>query len=109
MRSTQKTWTLYKNGPRKELVAEDGVRLVWGRRASLITIREHCDEHGIALEILAGDPPAYVPPPRTSKKCSNCFQVKPLEAFYRKLRAHQSRCKACNAEVVRGYYARFRY
>ncbi len=37
------------------------------------------------------------------KKCSNCFQVKPLDAFYRKLNRHQSRCKQCNAEVVYSY------
>ncbi len=40
------------------------------------------------------------------KPCSNCFQVKPLAEFYKKLSGFQSRCKACNAEVVRGYYAR---
>lgn len=37
------------------------------------------------------------------KKCSNCFQVKTLDSFYRKLERHQARCKACNAEVVRGW------
>lgn len=41
-----------------------------------------------------------------TKKCSNCFQVKPLDQFYRKLNRHQSRCKLCNAEVVRGYMQR---
>lgn len=44
------------------------------------------------------------------KKCSNCFQLKPLTEFYVKRwkgkEAHQSRCKACNAEVVRGYRRR---
>lgn len=34
------------------------------------------------------------------KKCSNCFKAKPLAEFYRKRDRHQSRCKACNAEVV---------
>lgn len=38
-----------------------------------------------------------------TKKCSNCFQVKPVSEFYRKLDGYQSRCKACNAEVVAGY------
>lgn len=42
------------------------------------------------------------------KKCSNCFQIKPLSEFYRKLKRYQSRCKACNAEVVRGYMERKR-
>lgn len=40
------------------------------------------------------------------KKCTNCFQLKPEDAFYRKLAWRQSRCKACNAEVVRGYVRR---
>lgn len=43
----------------------------------------------------------------TSRKCRNCFQVKPLEAFYVKRWKgridHQYHCKACHAEVVRGY------
>lgn len=42
------------------------------------------------------------------KKCSNCFQFKPLDEFYRKLDGHQARCKACNAEVVSGYRERLR-
>lgn len=42
------------------------------------------------------------------KKCSNCFQFKPLDEFYRKIDGHQARCKACNAEVVRGYRERLR-
>lgn len=42
------------------------------------------------------------------KKCSNCFEVKSLDQFYRKLDRHQSRCKDCNAEVVRGYQNRKR-
>lgn len=44
------------------------------------------------------------------KKCSNCFQHKPLNAFYtRVMRGKikpQSRCKKCNAEVVAGYKRR---
>lgn len=40
------------------------------------------------------------------KRCSNCFQSKPLSAFYRKLSGLQSRCKTCNAEVVRAYARR---
>lgn len=45
------------------------------------------------------------------KKCSNCFQQKPLTEFYTKKEksgkiGRQSRCKACNAEVVRGYKQR---
>ena len=40
------------------------------------------------------------------KKCLNCFHLKPLEDFYRKLDGRQSRCKACNAEFVRGYNQR---
>lgn len=46
------------------------------------------------------------------RKCSNCFQLKPDTAFYRR-RAYgpsgrQSRCKVCNAEVVRSYERRKR-
>lgn len=40
------------------------------------------------------------------RKCSNCFQWKPEYLFYRKLDGYQSRCKACNAEVVKGYRLR---
>lgn len=41
------------------------------------------------------------------KKCSNCFQTKPLDDFYvKRPSGHQSRCKACNTEVVAGYKAR---
>lgn len=43
------------------------------------------------------------------KKCSNCFELKSLDSFYRKLERHQSRCKACNAEVVRGYNDRAKH
>lgn len=43
---------------------------------------------------------------RPVKKCSNCFKTKPVSEFYRKLNHYQSRCKACNAEVVAGYYER---
>lgn len=44
------------------------------------------------------------------KKCSNCFQLKHNDKFYVK-RANnkitrQSRCKACNNEVVQGYKLR---
>lgn len=51
------------------------------------------------------------------KKCSNCFETKPVTEFYvkhTKLKdgtirpGHQSRCKACNPEVVAGYHARAR-
>ena len=38
-----------------------------------------------------------------TKKCSNCFQVKLVTEFYRKLKSYQSRCKQCNAEVCSGY------
>lgn len=34
------------------------------------------------------------------KKCGNCFKYKPLEMFYTRKDTHQSRCKACNREVV---------
>lgn len=45
-----------------------------------------------------------------TKKCSNCFQVKKTETeFYRKLDRFQSRCKACNAEVVRVYARKKRH
>lgn len=41
------------------------------------------------------------------KKCSNCFKLKPTQEFYtRRSGYQQSRCKACNAEVVRGYRER---
>lgn len=33
------------------------------------------------------------------RRCSNCFQIKPLRDFYRKKNGYQSRCKPCNAEV----------
>lgn len=42
------------------------------------------------------------------KRCGNCFETKSVSEFYpkreigRKL-SYQSRCKACNAEVVRGW------
>lgn len=42
-----------------------------------------------------------------NKRCSNCFRIKPLEQFHRKLERHQSRCKACNAEVVASWMARY--
>jgi hypothetical protein len=42
------------------------------------------------------------------KKCSNCFKVKPVTEFYRKLNDYQSRCKACNSEVVCAYAKRLR-
>jgi hypothetical protein len=38
-----------------------------------------------------------------TRKCSNCFRAKPVSEFYRKLASYQSRCKACNAEVVRSF------
>lgn len=41
------------------------------------------------------------------KSCSNCFQIKPDDQFYTRRQGgrlgRQSRCKACNAEVVRSY------
>jgi len=40
------------------------------------------------------------------KRCSNCFEFKDESEFYRKLQKRQSRCKKCNAEVVRGYARR---
>ena len=43
-----------------------------------------------------------------SKKCSNCFRVKFECEFYRKCNGLQSRCKQCNAEVVRSYAQRKR-
>ena len=40
------------------------------------------------------------------KKCSNCFKIKPVEEFYvsrtKGPNRYQSRCKACNSEVVQG-------
>jgi hypothetical protein len=42
------------------------------------------------------------------RRCSNCFQEKPDTEFYRKLNGLQSRCKGCNAAVVRGYSRRRR-
>ena len=46
------------------------------------------------------------------RKCSNCFQLKPDTEFYvkrwRSYVGRQSRCKTCNAEVVRGYCRRRR-
>jgi hypothetical protein len=51
------------------------------------------------------------------KKCSNCFQTKPLEDFYVKRDKNanknkvyrQSRCKECNPEVCAGYRERARW
>lgn len=41
--------------------------------------------------------------------CSNCFQMKALSEFYPKRpNGYQSRCKGCNAEVVRGYNHRLK-
>lgn len=41
------------------------------------------------------------------KKCSNCFKEKPLNEFYLKRpTGFQSRCKACNNEVCKGYRKR---
>jgi len=40
---------------------------------------------------------------KNEKKCSNCFKVKPVTEFYRKVYRWQARCKACNAEVCRAY------
>lgn len=37
------------------------------------------------------------------RRCSNCFKTKDESDFYRKLDGLQSRCKACNNEVVAGY------
>lgn len=42
------------------------------------------------------------------KKCGNCFQIKPVTEFYKKLNGYQWNCKACNAEVKYGYYDRKR-
>ena len=44
-----------------------------------------------------------------TKKCSNCFHVKNINEFYKKLNSEQSRCKQCNVEVVQGYRLRKRY
>lgn len=42
--------------------------------------------------------------PQETRKCRNCFKTKPITEFYRKRPdGYQYRCKACNAEVVRGY------
>lgn len=43
------------------------------------------------------------------KRCSNCFELKPLSDFYRKLSHFQARCKQCNNEVCAGYRERVRY
>lgn len=40
------------------------------------------------------------------KKCSNCFELKEKSEFYPRRGhgdGHQSRCKACHAEVMRGW------
>lgn len=42
------------------------------------------------------------------KKCSNCFQTKPVSEFYRKKNRYQARCKGCNAEVCFVYRNRFK-
>lgn len=40
----------------------------------------------------------------SEKKCSNCFQVKPISEFHRKGNGYQSRCKdPCNNEVARAW------
>lgn len=48
-------------------------------------------------------------PKKLEQKCSNCFKVKPVDEFYKKLERHQSRCKSCNAEVVRSYQSAKRF
>ena len=40
--------------------------------------------------------------------CSKCKTSKPVEAFYRKGKGYQSKCKACNDEVTREYVERNR-
>lgn len=40
------------------------------------------------------------------RKCNNCFNVKSVSEFYRRLDDYQGRCKACQAEVWAGYKAR---
>lgn len=42
------------------------------------------------------------------KRCSNCFQEKPLDQFYKKLDRYQARCKSCNTEVCFVYRNRKR-
>lgn len=42
------------------------------------------------------------------KRCGNCFQTKPVTEFYKKLDGYKWNCKACNPEVVRGFYERKR-
>jgi hypothetical protein len=42
------------------------------------------------------------------RKCSNCFEFKPLTEFYRKRDGHQYRCKVCQPEVARSYARRAR-
>lgn len=42
------------------------------------------------------------------KRCSNCFELKPVDQFYRKLDRHQSRCKQCNNEVCFAWRNRHR-
>lgn len=43
------------------------------------------------------------------KRCSNCFKVKPVNQFYKKLKRYQARCIACNNEVCKGYQDKLRY
>ena len=41
------------------------------------------------------------------KKCSNCFDSKPVSEFYvKRPSGYQSRCKKCNPEVCKGYRER---
>jgi len=42
------------------------------------------------------------------KKCTNCFKLKSKSEFYTRKShdGYQSRCKACNTEVVKGYRTR---
>ena len=46
------------------------------------------------------------------KKCSNCFEFKTHAEFYTRVQSGkittQSRCKACNAEVCKGWRERKR-
>lgn len=45
-----------------------------------------------------------------TKKCSNCFKIKPVSEFYtrRQSDGFQSRCKSCNTEVCAGYRERLK-
>lgn len=54
-----------------------------------------------ALEDLEAEVLALSPAAQNLKTCTTCHQTKPLDAFYRKGKGHQPRCKQCSREYAK--------